>query len=100
MHILTVCPLNTSGFSCGYCNDGLFGEPYDKYSCLECNCNINGSLNMLCSFDGICNCKAGVIGKKCSYCPAGSFPFPDCNNRGKICISFLSFLSNVYFSPI
>ena len=48
-------------------------------TCINCNCNKNGSLNDICSYDGICSCKANVTGDKCTYCDLSLFPFPYCD---------------------
>ena len=72
-----------SGFGCRDCIDGLFRDPFQvsglNSSCQQCFCDKNGSKNNRCSHDGICNCKDGVVGDKCSDCLTGFFPFPDCN---------------------
>ena len=79
IYAIAVCPLNSSGVGCGSCDDGMFGDPFNNSSCQMCNCDINGSQNILCSNEGICNCKADVVGDKCRTCSTGLFPFPDCN---------------------
>ena len=80
---IKVCPKNTNGIGCGYCNDGFFGDPFEtnelNHTCQQCYCDKNGSQNILCSHDGMCSCKAGFIGDKCNLCLPGFFPFPDCN---------------------
>ena len=84
---MIVCPLNTNGFGCGYCNDGMFGDPFEfnrhNFSCQQCNCDMLGSQNMLCSHDGTCNCKSGFIGDKCNQCFPGFFSFPNCKGMLK-----------------
>ena len=48
---------------------------------LECECNDQGSINMSCSYDGMCTCKENVIGYKCDICKPGYLSFPDCKGE-------------------
>ena len=66
----------------------MFGDPFrlnvlNSSSCQQCNCDRNGSQNILCSYDGICTCKAGFIGDKCSDCASGYFGYPKCKGKKK-----------------
>ncbi len=43
---------------------------------LACDCNETGSVDSLCdAFGGVCSCKNGVGGGRCSYCENGWFNF-------------------------
>ena len=49
-----------------------------------CNCNSQGSIDVLCNDKGVCNCKANVVGSKCTECAAGYFNYPTCQEgKGK-----------------
>ena len=56
-----------------------------------CACNTQGSYGTSCNADGICSCKANIIGSKCDSCAAGYFNFSTC--QGKVyLISYLHIL--------
>ena len=77
---------------CSNCFDGYYGDPLGlngpAQTCINCNCNKNGSLNDICSNNGICSCKANVTGDKCTYCDQSLFPFPNCD-RGENITNYL-----------
>ena len=83
----SVCPSFQSGIQCSNCLDGYFGDPFGlngpARTCKKCNCSSSGSLNDICSNDGICSCKANVTGVRCTDCFSSFFPFPKCDH-GKI----------------
>ena len=43
-----------------------------------CNCHSSGSKNLVCTNDGVCNCKDEFSGQKCDKCALGYFGFPFC----------------------
>ena len=46
---------------------------------LACECNSSGSTSSNCDANGICDCKADVIGDKCTTCKPGYSEFPSCS---------------------
>ena len=48
-----------------------------------CGCNTQGSNGNSCSPNGVCSCKANIIGSKCDSCAAGYSNFPTCQGQGK-----------------
>ena len=40
---------------------------------LACNCDTNGTDDISCSSNGICNCNEGYDGVKCNLCATGYF---------------------------
>ena len=53
-----------------------------------CNCNSQGSTDVLCNDNGVCNCKTNVVGSKCIECADGYNNFPTCTG-GKRQLTFL-----------
>ena len=51
---------------------------HDTFCALDCECNKEGSINFLCNDDGICTCKNGIEGDRCSRCKQGYSGFPNC----------------------
>ena len=85
------CKSNFSGTKCTSCNSSYYGYPncncksliyywnvflineifnIDKIS-LACNCDVSGSSSTSCSSSGVCSCKTGYTGEKCSSCLPG-----------------------------
>ena len=42
---------------------------------------MEGSNDITCDDNGVCNCKSNIINTKCDTCAAGSFGFPMCDKR-------------------
>ena len=42
---------------------------------------MEGSSDITCDDNGVCNCKSNIINTKCDTCAAGSFGFPMCDKR-------------------
>ncbi|KAL2085445.1 hypothetical protein ACEWY4_018765 [Coilia grayii] len=88
------CTQNTAGVNCETCADGFFRphkvSPYDDNPCVECNCDMRGSLSPACIRDdkhaspekglhpGQCLCKEGFTGEQCDRCAFGYRNFPLC----------------------
>uniref|UniRef100_A0A8B9K1Y3 Basement membrane-specific heparan sulfate proteoglycan core protein n=1 Tax=Astyanax mexicanus TaxID=7994 RepID=A0A8B9K1Y3_ASTMX len=86
------CTQNTAGVNCETCADGYYRphkmSPYATEPCLECNCDMRGSVSHVCLKDdkhanpgllpGQCVCKEGFAGEKCDRCAFGYRDFPLC----------------------
>lgn len=64
------CKEGYTGSRCNRCDKGYFGEPQKlDGSCESCDCNIEGIVSDECDeLTGQCNCKHGVIGRRCDRC--------------------------------
>uniref|UniRef100_A0AAR2L104 Basement membrane-specific heparan sulfate proteoglycan core protein n=1 Tax=Pygocentrus nattereri TaxID=42514 RepID=A0AAR2L104_PYGNA len=88
------CTQNTAGVNCETCADGYYRphkvSPYANEPCLECNCDIRGSVSHICVRDdnhanpgllpGQCLCKEGFAGERCDRCAFGYRDFPLCTH--------------------
>ena len=77
------CQINMSGYGGNLknCADGYFDFP----TCDECGCNQQGTLNGIKNCDkitGVCPCKLGFTGSKCTECTDGYYGFVRCKKRG------------------
>ena len=43
-----------------------------------CNCNPQGAIGSNCNANGVCSCRANIVGSKCNSCADGGFNFPTC----------------------
>lgn len=69
------CKPNVRGRQCNECNDGFWNITSNN-GCVECNCNLLGSLNASCNIrTGQCNCRPGVTGLKCDKCLPNYYDF-------------------------
>ncbi|XP_029434147.1 LOW QUALITY PROTEIN: agrin [Rhinatrema bivittatum] len=73
------CKPGVGGLKCDRCEPGFWnfrGIVTDsKSGCTPCNCDAVGSVRDDCEqMTGLCSCKMGVTGMKCSQCPNGSNP--------------------------
>ncbi|KAF4087881.1 hypothetical protein AMELA_G00076420 [Ameiurus melas] len=89
------CTQNTAGLNCETCADGFYRphkvSPNADEPCLECNCDMRGSVSHVCIkddnqanpgkgvFPGQCVCKEGFAGEKCDRCAFGYRDFPLCS---------------------
>ncbi|KAM6953824.1 laminin subunit alpha-1 [Aplochiton taeniatus] len=89
------CSQNTTGVNCETCADGFYRpakvSPYDEQPCVECNCDLQGSMSLACIRDekhvkpdrgvgvGQCVCKKGFSGERCDRCAFGFRDFPLCS---------------------
>ncbi|KAL1006408.1 hypothetical protein UPYG_G00072000 [Umbra pygmaea] len=89
------CTQNTAGFNCETCAHGFFRpqnvSPYSEEPCVECGCDLRGSLSPACIRDehhanpetglnpGQCLCKEGFAGERCDRCAFGYREFPLCS---------------------
>ena len=48
---------------------------------MVCCCNAQGSNGNNCVANGICSCRANIVGRKCDSCASGSFNFPTCQGK-------------------
>ena len=48
---------------------------------IDCECDRQGSLSQTCSRDGICSCKDGIEGDRCSRCQDNHYGFPLCQGK-------------------
>ena len=46
-----------------------------------CNCNADGSTDITCDGNGICNCKPNFKNDKCDACGPGFFNFSTCEGK-------------------
>uniref|UniRef100_A0AAY4A552 Laminin subunit alpha 1 n=1 Tax=Denticeps clupeoides TaxID=299321 RepID=A0AAY4A552_9TELE len=76
------CTQNTAGVNCETCADGFFRphkvSPYSESPCVDCNCDMRGSLSPACLNPGQCLCKEGFAGERCDRCAFGYRDFPLC----------------------
>ena len=49
-----------------------------KHFFVDCECHEEGSMNQTCVDDGVCTCKEGIEGDRCSRCKPNHFNFPQC----------------------
>ncbi|KAH3831938.1 hypothetical protein DPMN_105211 [Dreissena polymorpha] len=72
-----MCKVSVTGRVCDRCKEGyhrLTGE--NVFGCVECNCDIGGSVSPVCNQDsGQCPCKPRVQGKRCDQ-PIGRHFIP------------------------
>ncbi|XP_071119471.1 laminin subunit alpha-like [Haliotis cracherodii] len=63
-----------------FCRESVFTLTSEfNNGALQCDCNIDGSLNFNCDqFGGQCQCRENVIGRNCTACKPGYFGFPRC----------------------
>ncbi|XP_042164797.1 laminin subunit alpha-1 isoform X1 [Oncorhynchus tshawytscha] len=89
------CTQNTAGVNCETCADGFYRphevSPYSENPCVECGCDMRGSLTPTCIRDdnhaklekglnpGQCLCKEGFVGEHCERCAFGYRDFPLCS---------------------
>uniref|UniRef100_A0A674CCJ8 Laminin, alpha 1 n=1 Tax=Salmo trutta TaxID=8032 RepID=A0A674CCJ8_SALTR len=89
------CTQNTAGVNCETCADGFYRphevSPYSENPCVECGCDMRGSLTPACIRDdnhaklekglnpGQCLCKEGFVGERCERCAFGYRDFPLCS---------------------
>nr|XP_020832364.1 agrin isoform X1 [Phascolarctos cinereus] len=71
------CRPGLGGLKCDRCEPGFWnfrGIVTDGRSgCTPCNCDPGGSVRDDCEqMTGLCSCKEGITGMKCSQCPPGS----------------------------
>ena len=45
---------------------------------LACDCDSQGSTGTSCALGGVCDCKANIMGNKCTNCKPGYYGFPEC----------------------
>eukprot|EP00118_Oscarella_pearsei_P018573 m.191017 g.191017 ORF g.191017 m.191017 type:complete len:2470 (+) comp39439_c2_seq19:33-7442(+) len=70
------CKPLTTGFNCDSCIENHF----NLSNCQDCQCSQTFSESMQCSEDGVCQCKQGINGHKCSN--SCSFGFFNLTNEG------------------
>ena len=93
------CKLGYAGDKCDTCDKGYFKQSdgvckgnnrknnlHSKHFmfllCLDCNCNLTGSVDKTCDANGTCTCKNRLIGgSKCDQCIATYFDFPNCQGN-------------------
>ena len=93
------CSEGHTGKKCEQCKLGFYGFPSCKgmkyfmfsddfkltygqsFKFLDCECNLEGSINSVCNNDGLCSCKDGIDGDRCSRCKANMFGFPNCQGN-------------------
>jgi len=76
----------TTGLRCDQCKVGFFNlTSADRGGCEPCNCDPSRSLTTICDRDsGECRCKPNFIGRRCEFCPPGSYDGVDLLG-GRIC---------------
>lgn len=63
-----VCRRGYIGDLCDSCAAGFY-EASDQDGCIDCECNLHGSVSIECDgLTGNCMCKDGIIGQKCDRC--------------------------------
>lgn len=64
------CKEGYTGPLCDRCSKGFFGSPQNRDGhCESCDCNVEGIVSDECDEQtGQCNCKQGVIGRRCDRC--------------------------------
>uniref|UniRef100_A0A674CGI3 Laminin, alpha 1 n=1 Tax=Salmo trutta TaxID=8032 RepID=A0A674CGI3_SALTR len=78
------CTQNTAGVNCETCADGFYRphevlSPHCPNPCVECGCDMRGSLTPACLNPGQCLCKEGFVGERCERCAFGYRDFPLCS---------------------
>ena len=87
-------PNNYYGDFCEECKDKFYPNPSKskEAGCAPCDCNTDGSTNLICNQRGQCPCKDNVIGTKCDTCAptfynlnqGGCVPCDHCDESGSI----------------
>ena len=64
----------------GFCRAAIVSLGADfNGGALECECNMEGSLDHSCAkIGGQCKCKENIMGRQCTRCKPGFFGYPDC----------------------
>ena len=64
----------------GFCRAAIVSLGSDfNGGALECECNMEGSLDHSCAkIGGQCKCKENIMGRQCTRCKPGFFGYPDC----------------------
>ncbi|KAG5838801.1 hypothetical protein ANANG_G00227460 [Anguilla anguilla] len=75
------CKPGVGGRKCDRCEPGFWNfraiVTENMSGCTPCNCDPAGSVRDDCEqMSGLCSCKAGLKGMKCSVCPDGSARAP------------------------
>ncbi|XP_026176973.1 netrin-G2 [Mastacembelus armatus] len=69
------CKHNTRGQNCQYCRLGYYRNISlsldDENICVECDCDLDGSVSPHCLDSGLCQCKDGSTGRRCDSCLPG-----------------------------
>uniref|UniRef100_A0A8C7G450 Laminin, alpha 1 n=1 Tax=Oncorhynchus kisutch TaxID=8019 RepID=A0A8C7G450_ONCKI len=77
------CTQNTAGVNCEACADGFYRpnkvSPHNENPCVECSCDMKGSLTPACLNPGQCLCMEGFAGERCDRCAFGYRDFPLCS---------------------
>ncbi|XP_030765960.1 laminin subunit alpha [Sitophilus oryzae] len=69
------CKIQFTPPNCDSCSFGYYSYP----ECKPCECFINGTVDLQCSYtDGTCHCKENFDGKDCKECSSGYYNFPEC----------------------
>uniref|UniRef100_A0A8C7PSL1 Laminin, alpha 1 n=1 Tax=Oncorhynchus mykiss TaxID=8022 RepID=A0A8C7PSL1_ONCMY len=78
------CTQNTAGVNCEACADGFYRpnkvSPHNENPCVECSCDMKGSLTPACLNPGQCLCMEGFAGERCDRCAFGYRDFPLCSH--------------------
>ena len=63
---------------------------------VACECNANGSTSPIClPFEGQCNCKPGVIGRRCDVCAPGHYAMSGFGCAGKSQVTNVALISMI-----
>ena len=64
------------------CKANIVGSKYYLiFQISACDCDTQGSNGYSCDANGICSCKANILGSKCNSCVGGRFNFPTCQGN-------------------
>lgn len=93
---LCTCKRNVAGRTCDQCQPTYWDLQYHhEDGCVECDCDIAGSLSMLntCDLvDGQCFCKRYASGRKCNKCAYGFYDLQLHNQLACRSIIFFAFI--------
>ncbi|XGW07796.1 hypothetical protein V3C99_010722 [Haemonchus contortus] len=83
---LCSCRKNVDGRICDQCKPTFWDLQYHHTDgCIECDCNLNGTLAMLNTCDlksGQCHCKRNAAGRQCDKCADGFYNLEGFNQLG------------------
>ncbi|KAH7701646.1 laminin alpha [Aphelenchoides avenae] len=83
---LCTCRANVQGRTCSQCKPTFWDlQPYHVGGCIDCACNMTGTISLLNSCDqqsGQCACKRHVGGRKCDECAPGFYQMEGHNELG------------------